>query len=801
MSGSLTFSGNEITDATRAIGTSGDGATAPAGVGIWPAATNNVTNGNFTTNTTGWTLTDADSSTTWTRDTGSNGKFGTTSSKFVNTAAGADDYIAFVVSGLTIGVTYTVSAWVNCPVFTSAAILNRGILIIDGVSNTTTTLTAATSGPTRLTATYTATTTLSYIRLYAPKGTTYWGGVQHEIGAFATPYIQTDGATATRAIAAVTAPSSLVTGTQGWWAARVKVGWSSASTSNYRAAAWLDAGNTQGYTLIWIAAGQWVMRRRLSSTNVDATYGTVAFSTGDTLTLVGKWGGGAVGISVNGGAFVTAAASAADPGVSTFAIGGNNLSSGAPAVAGSMLWFACGTGTLTDTDAATITTQAAAGTLLYPEDVDGVTGGRATTKAVCAMVTSTYQNEKFWILDPDTTGLSKGLLPRLRAELDVTTLPTTSSRTWTDITNYIRTLNYRGGGRNDELQRNQPGTLTAQLNNRTSYFDPTNTGGIGIKRSQWVRVRARWLTVEYDRWCGVIEDIHQQWPNAGKDAICTITCADAMKVVNLYDLVGATYSSELTSVRVATVATTVGLTSVIADTGISTLAAVTTPLSDNTLASTYLSEIEQTENGQIYATAAGKIRFESRHYRLLNCATSAGTIGDSTSEIPYREIEVNTDDAVVFNRVTVTPTNADGTAGTAQVATDSTSQGLYFVRPLDRTVRVSSTSEALSCAQYLIGRYKDPSPRVPMIEVLGRRYVAGWPAILAAINGTRFTVKRRGSNTISQDCHVEQIQETIDRPGGEWRTAYLLSPAIDETGWVVESSVLGVLGTTTVATY
>jgi hypothetical protein len=88
-----------------------------------------------------------------------------------------------------------------------------------------------------------------------------------------------------------------------------------------------------------------------------------------------------------------------------------------------------------------------------------------------------------------------------------------------------------------------------------------------------------------------------------------------------------------------------------------------------------------------------------------------------------------------------------------------------------------------------------------MIEVLGRRYVAGWPTIMAAINGTRFTVKRRGSNTISQDCHVEQIQETIDRPGGEWRTAFLLSPAIDEAGWVVGSSVLSVLGTTTVATY
>src|SRR3990167_6344341 len=50
----LTFTGGLITDAVRTTAVEGDGLTPPAGVGIWPAATNLVTNGGFETNTTGW---------------------------------------------------------------------------------------------------------------------------------------------------------------------------------------------------------------------------------------------------------------------------------------------------------------------------------------------------------------------------------------------------------------------------------------------------------------------------------------------------------------------------------------------------------------------------------------------------------------------------------------------------------------------------------------------------------------------------------------------------------------------------
>ncbi|MBA3736527.1 MAG: prepilin-type N-terminal cleavage/methylation domain-containing protein [Actinobacteria bacterium] len=51
---SLTTSGGLITDATRATNTSGDGLGADSSFGVWEASTNEVTNGGFETNLTGW---------------------------------------------------------------------------------------------------------------------------------------------------------------------------------------------------------------------------------------------------------------------------------------------------------------------------------------------------------------------------------------------------------------------------------------------------------------------------------------------------------------------------------------------------------------------------------------------------------------------------------------------------------------------------------------------------------------------------------------------------------------------------
>lgn len=54
ISSTLTVSGNEITDASRAAATAGDGRTADSSFGIWEATTNLVENGGLETNASGW---------------------------------------------------------------------------------------------------------------------------------------------------------------------------------------------------------------------------------------------------------------------------------------------------------------------------------------------------------------------------------------------------------------------------------------------------------------------------------------------------------------------------------------------------------------------------------------------------------------------------------------------------------------------------------------------------------------------------------------------------------------------------
>jgi hypothetical protein len=152
----------------------------------------------------------------------------------------------------------------------------------------------------------------------------------------------------------VSAPASYVTAAQGWWAAVIKVGFASTvGAGSFAVAGWtITATNAENYTLYFDgASSRWIMRRRAASVNVDVQFGAVAFSAGAILTVVGKWGGGNIGISVDGGSFVSGAASAAAPTDTTFGIGHR---AGAIQVNSDVYWFAAGTGTLTDGDAAAL---------------------------------------------------------------------------------------------------------------------------------------------------------------------------------------------------------------------------------------------------------------------------------------------------------------------------------------------------------------------------------------------------------------------------------------------------------------
>jgi hypothetical protein len=359
----LTLSGNEITDQKRSTATSGDGRAAPdSSTGIWEATTNLVANGGFETNTTGW---GGVNSTTIARST-ARAKFGAASLKATEGGANLiETQTSSTVSGATAGRKFTVSCWV----YAEGAVVGKAFRIYaiesggaTGESNTLTSITLA-AGWQRVSHTHTvvqndrtAIKNNPYVDASDPGAYIYLDGCQTEERGAATPYVETNGGTATRPAARVQASASGLSATQGWIAFRTRIGISSAQLATEGAYLfnWRNGGTGDRIGLWWLNSGGSALRVERVPGAGGGHQVTVLSShaVGDYVTVTAKWTAGGLGLSVNGSAFSTISTTDIPSGMpATFDIG----SQGGPAVIDSdILWFASGTGTLTDTDAATI---------------------------------------------------------------------------------------------------------------------------------------------------------------------------------------------------------------------------------------------------------------------------------------------------------------------------------------------------------------------------------------------------------------------------------------------------------------
>lgn len=389
-------------------------------------------------------------------------------------------------------------------------------------------------------------------------------------------------------------------------------------------------------------------------------------------------------------------------------------------------------------------------------------------------------------------------LPQLEVSVDFTNDPTNATRVWTDVTTDVRAIGYTRTGRSDALQSTATGSLTATLANVTGNYDPTNAAGAyypGVRRERWIRVRAQWSGVIYNRFQGLIDAWNPSWPGSGKDSTVDISATAALKVLSLFDLGGRDYPAERTDQRVTAVCGDVGIVSSVT-TGISSIVDSGT-ISTGTSALSHLQDVENTENGRLFDDAGGTIVFQDRHYRLTHSSTSQGTIGDAAGQIRYRDTSLAYDDANIWNQANVTPSG-----GTVQTASDATSQAHYYTRTIERSILSADPIEALSAAQYLVKIYKEPSPKLPVLTLLGLRDTTTWPKILAAANSQRFSFRRRPryGGTITLDGFVEQVADAIV-PGQAWDVSLQLAPTDDQAFWVLGDASFGLLGISTVLGY
>jgi hypothetical protein len=352
--GSLTVSGNEITDALRALGVQGDGRTSDSSFGVWEATTNLVTNGGVESNTTGW----AGNGATISRSQEQT-KFGAWVLKAVHSANFGET--RFTAAAYTVGQVYTASIWIYRTEVTQTLAFQVRNATNSGSQGTVTI--PATLGWQRVAVTFTATTATGNIRVTDNTNngvfpTYYVDGLQLELQPLATPYVETNGATATRNAARVQAPASLIDETQGWVAMRVRMGWPSTaqihSSTTSRFWEWGDDSNNRLILYYEAASDNFAFQRRTTAGSQSRSSAAQVFAAGDAKTVIVAWDAATVKISIDGGAFLSAAGTPQIPVLADalFDIGSGQTNN--EHADSDFLWFACGTGTLTDADAATL---------------------------------------------------------------------------------------------------------------------------------------------------------------------------------------------------------------------------------------------------------------------------------------------------------------------------------------------------------------------------------------------------------------------------------------------------------------
>jgi prepilin-type N-terminal cleavage/methylation domain-containing protein len=359
----VTRSGNELTDSMRAGGSQGDGLAPESSIGIWQSETNNIKNSSAETTATANVASIGSGSIVISRDSGAR-RFGSASFKIVSDGSATNQGISWIDTAATdsrIAVVssraYAISAYVlgSGSVQVGVNWYDASGVFISSAISTTYTLSGSWQRATLLaTSPVNAAESVPYVINPAATAQTFWVDAAQQEGNtnFATPYIFTDGAAVARGAGFITAPSTLIDPNQMWIAIRFRPAYNtSPAGTDYMLFSWASSG-TNSFDIIRHLANGWDARINTGTQYVAVK--TVSFNQGDALTVIGELTPTQIGLSVNGSSFaLTTRGSSLTAPPATFSLG-RRQDTGSGWLSGNILWYAGGTGTLSDSDAATI---------------------------------------------------------------------------------------------------------------------------------------------------------------------------------------------------------------------------------------------------------------------------------------------------------------------------------------------------------------------------------------------------------------------------------------------------------------
>ena len=276
-----------------------------------------------------------------------------------------------------------------------------------------------------------------------------------------------------------------------------------------------------------------------------------------------------------------------------------------------------------------------------------------------------------------------------------------------DVTEYVQSVSITRG-RSRQLDEFNCGTAQINLWNKTRTFDPLNqsspywigspTNQTGVVPRLPVQVLANGIPI----YTGLVTDWDINY-DLGFNDTATVQCADAFTVLSNQLINAVTPSAEATGTRITTVLNYSeidyqGARSI--DTGSSTLGAYAIAQDTNCL--NYLQQINTSEQGYLYMSAAGTLTFKGRS-SVLNPVSGATFNGDGTG-LSYNSLQNMYGDELLYNFITT-----KSPAGGIQTTSNATSIAQYQAQQYSLTDLLNSTTtEVAGLGNYLLGRYQNP---------------------------------------------------------------------------------------------
>lgn len=269
-----------------------------------------------------------------------------------------------------------------------------------------------------------------------------------------------------------------------------------------------------------------------------------------------------------------------------------------------------------------------------------------------------------------------------------------------DLTSLVESVNINRG-RSRQLDQFNSGTATIAFNNDTQILNPSNTSSpyypFVLPRCP-VQILANGIPI----YTGVVTDWNLDYDISNQD-IMYASCADQFTVLANQALTARTPASQATGARINTVLSYSeinyqGARSI--DTGSSTLGAFAITESTNCL--NYLQQVNTSEQGYLFMSAAGTLTFKGRS-SVLNPVAGA-TFNTDGSGLPYQTLINSFGDELIYNNIIT-----QSAAGAAQNTSNAASIALYQAQQYSLLDLLNSTTtEVAGLGNYLLGKYQNP---------------------------------------------------------------------------------------------